>query len=418
MDIIRWWDIARNGTWLTGFRKPQLYWWTLALAGVSVGTLIFHAATDRNIDFTAFYAAAQLASRGHAALVYDPASLYAAERAAALNSWAFQYNCFLYPPIALLVLRPLALFPYPTALLIWSAAQLAAAAMVFRRTLGRSGPMVYLVAFPAMWYSVKLGQNGLLSVAIFGAAALALRADRPMTAGGLFAFLAYKPQLVLAIPTALIAGRQYRALVAFLLGLTALSALSIWLDGPATWRAFLVELFHGAGTIYGTETALPPLPGSLAVVVPTTTILSAYGAALSIGFTKGSAAMFQLVIAAGAIVTSASIWRNADRIEPRVLSLIAAILLTAPLFMLYDAELCTIAVAWVWRDRQATGWLPWEATGFLVIYIFSLTFYCVGGIQLGWLNGLFILWISHRRAKYPVASTPEFSAQSFVAVPQ
>jgi len=49
-----------------------------------LGVLIFHACNDRNIDFTALYAAAVLATGGRGKAVYDAALLYLAEGAVAL----------------------------------------------------------------------------------------------------------------------------------------------------------------------------------------------------------------------------------------------------------------------------------------------------------------------------------------------
>jgi len=393
-----WFEEARTGDWRSKVDPRHLAVLTAMLASVVLGVLIFHACTDRNIDFTAFYAAATLAAGGHGAAVYDPALLYQAERAVALQNPAFAYNCFLYPPIALVVLRPLALLPYPAALALWTIAQLAAVTAVLRHTLGRLRPLVYLIAFPAIWYNVLLGQDGLLNTAILGAAALAFAGRRPGVAGGLMALLCYKPQLILSLPGCLLAGHQGRAITAFALIACGLALLSLGLDGVATWRAFLTLFFHGAGAIYGTGPTTAEHPGALGAVVHADAILSAFGFALTAGFSRLAAAVFQVVISTGALIVAAWIWRASQRLEPRILSVLAAIALAAPLFMLYDATIYVLALAWAGRAREATGWLPWEVTLFLPIYVTSLSFGCICGIQLGWLDGLALLWIAYRRA--------------------
>jgi len=393
-----WFELTRTGDWRSRVEPWHLAVLTAVLASVVLGVLIFHACTDRNIDFTAFYAAADLAAGGHGMAVYDPALLYQAERAAALQNPAFAYNCFLYPPFALVVLRPLSLLPYPAALALWTIAQFAAVTAILRRITGRLRPMIYLIAFPAIWYNVLLGQDGLLNTAILGAAALAFAGKRPGVAGGLMALLCYKPQLILVLPGCLLAGRQWRAITAFALGVCGLALLSLWLDGVATWRAFLVLFFHGTGAIYGTGSTTSEHPGSLGVVVHANTILSAYGFALTTGLGRLLAAMFQIVVSTGAVFGSAWIWRASPRLEPRILSLLASIALAAPLFMLYDATIYVLALAWVRHASDATGWPPWEASLFLVIYATSLSFGCICGVQLGWLDGLALLWIAYRRA--------------------
>ena len=411
-----WYGQARTGEWRRKAKPWHLAGLTALFASVVLGVLIFHACTDRNIDFTAFYAAAVLAAGGHGMAVYDPALLYQAERAVALQNPAFAYNCFLYPPIALVLLRPLALLPYPAALAIWTIVQLAAVTAVLRQTLAGLRPIIPVIAFPAIWYNFLLGQDGLLNTAILGAAALALAGKRPGMAGGLMALLCYKPQLILAIPGCLLAGRQWRAVAAFALGVGGLALLSLWLDGIATWRAFLALFFHGAGAIYGTGPATSEHPGSLAVVVHADTIVSVYGFALTIGLCRLAAAVLQAVASCGALVVAAWIWRASPRLAPRVLSLLAGIALAAPLFMLYDATIYPLALAWVWRDREAASWLPWEATLFLAIYLTSLSFGCVCGTQLGWLDGLALLWIAYRRAIHRADPSAGSQASMMTAV--
>jgi len=218
--------------------------------------------------------------------------------------------------------------------------------------------MLYLITFPAIWYNVLLGKDGLLNTAILGAAALAFAGKWPGLTGGLMALLCYKPQLVLAIPACLLAGRQSRAITAFAFRVCTLVLLSLWLDGLATWCAFFAIFLPRRRHNLGHPGDNRGASGFARRRRPADTILSAYGFALTIGLGHLPVAVFQAVISTGALIVAAWIWRSSRHAEPRVLSLLAAIILAAPLFMLYDATIYVLALAWVWRACKATGWLP------------------------------------------------------------
>src|SRR5258708_23754680 len=126
------------------------------------------------------------------------------------------YYGWLYPPIFLFVVTPLALLPYPIALAVWQGASfalyLAVIATILRpirndHTIARLW-LIVAAAFPACFVNLGHGQNGFLSAGLFGAA-LAMLAPRPVLSGVLFGLLAYKPQIGLLIPVALMAAGQW-----------------------------------------------------------------------------------------------------------------------------------------------------------------------------------------------------------------
>src|SRR5450759_1306515 len=82
------------------------------------------------------------------------------------------------------------------------------------------------------------GQNGAWSAALLGGG-LSLLERRPVAAGMLFGLFVYKPHLALLIPVALIAGRQWRALIAAGVTTVIVLALSVVLFGPDVWADWL-----------------------------------------------------------------------------------------------------------------------------------------------------------------------------------
>ena len=148
------------------------------------------------------------------------------------------YSAFFYPPPYLLVCLPLALLPYFASLIVWLAATGAAYWRVLRAWAGPRLDAAVLLAFPAFLVNAGHGQNGFLSAALIGAGALWLD-RRPIVAGLMFGALAYKPQLALMIPIALIASRRWTTFAAAAVSAAALCAASYLIWGEPVWRGFL-----------------------------------------------------------------------------------------------------------------------------------------------------------------------------------
>src|ERR1700761_7919949 len=120
----------RSGHWLSADRARVYSLMLLGLyLGATVGWIwLAHGWVDRNgkpvgTDFSSFYAAGSLALEGRAGDVYDMAAHFAREQQ--LFGAATPYYGWLYPPIFMLIAAPLALLPYPLALLLWQGASFA-----------------------------------------------------------------------------------------------------------------------------------------------------------------------------------------------------------------------------------------------------------------------------------------------------
>ncbi|HUW80110.1 MAG TPA: glycosyltransferase family 87 protein, partial [Acidocella sp.] len=91
---------------------------------------------------------------------------------------------------------------------------------------------------PAAMWNLYLGQFGLLCGALL-VAGLSAVATRPVRSGGFLAMLCIKPQYALLVPAVVFAGRYWRTMLAGLVGLFALLALSLPLGGPGVWAEYL-----------------------------------------------------------------------------------------------------------------------------------------------------------------------------------
>lgn len=190
-------------------------------------------------DFLNYWSAAYLAWRGSVAGVYDWHAFHAFQQSVVGAGLDFYH--YSYPPILLVLTAPLALLPYIPALGVWLTASWYAFYRALRLAWPGRGALVLALAIPALFVNALGGQNGAWTAALLGGG-LCLLERRPVVAGMLFGLLAYKPQLGILLPVALIAGRQWRALAAAGITVAALVVLSIGLFGLEAWSDYLRNL--------------------------------------------------------------------------------------------------------------------------------------------------------------------------------
>jgi glycosyl transferase family 87 len=164
-------------------------------------------------DFVSFWTAGQLALEGRAADAYRYQPHLLAQLALHGDpEWG--YLAFLYPPIFLLLSAGFALFGYFPALCLWLATSCAGYVAALRALVPkglREGGSIWVLflGYPAVMINAGFGQNGFLSTALVGGAAVWLD-RRPALAGVCLGCLAYKPQLGMIVPLALAAAGRWR----------------------------------------------------------------------------------------------------------------------------------------------------------------------------------------------------------------
>src|ERR1700754_25458 len=128
--MVGFWQELRSGRWLTADRARAYSLILLALYAIAIVGWI--ALSDRWVDrngkpigtdFSSFYAAGSLVLEGSAGDVYNMAVHLAREQQ--IFGDTTPYYGWLYPPLFLLIATPLALLPYPLALLAWQSATFA-----------------------------------------------------------------------------------------------------------------------------------------------------------------------------------------------------------------------------------------------------------------------------------------------------
>ena len=350
----------RDASWLDGRRardwRLSLFAATLLIAALWIAVSpggIDPAGKPLGTDFLAFWSAARLAIAGHAAGVYDLATIHAVEFGAMPVDPG--PSSFLYPPPFLLLCLGFGLMPYFVALAVWLGASGTAFALVISRWLPQH-PALWLTiaAFPALLINIGHGQNGFITAALLGGGLLLLD-RRPYMAGALLGCLIVKPQIALALPLMLIAGRHWRSLGMAALTATIVCAAATFAFGSAIWPAF------AAGSALGRAILEQGLvePGKM---------VSLFAAIRVFGGTNAQAYTAQALLAALAMI---AVVRTAKG-PAAAATAVAGSTMISPFFLDYDLTILAIPLAWMFGEGLRRGWRPWEKVVLLAAYLLPL----------------------------------------------
>lgn len=363
-------DKLRQSVWL---RRDRIIAWGLILAALEAAFLIFlalwqHGAFGSSVpqssDFLSFYAAGKLVLAGTPALAYDQGAHFLTEQAARGPDIPYQF--FFYPPVYLPLCAVLATLPYYVAFAVFQVGTLVPFLLVVRALLRESAWawLAPVLAFPAVFWTIGLGQNAFLTAALFGGFGLLL--DRkPATAGMLLGLLCYKPHFGVLAPAALMAGGRWRAFAAAALTLVAMVGLSVALFGTNTWWAYL-DATVNAKSVFGSGR------------IDYAGMVTIFGAERLMGFAIGPAYALQAVASLEMVMLVALMWRHKISAAVQFVTLLSATLLAVPIALIYDQMLLLLAVVWFVKEARETGFLPWERLALAAIYLLALLAWPVG----------------------------------------
>ncbi len=363
----------RDGSYLT--RERLRLWAAAFLIGFGIGIAFLfataHGALDYQgrplgTDFSNVYAAGRAALHGHAALPFDPAQQYRAERA--IFGPATPFYGWHYPPYFLLIAAPLAALPYLAALAVWQTASL----LLYLGALWlllRNGPApqlardplwpVLALGFTAVFVNLTHGHNGFLTAALL-AGALALLDRKPLVAGILFGLLAYKPQFAFLIPLVLIATGRWRTLASAATTVCALSIIVTLLFGFEVWPAFLASShFTRVVVLEQGGTGFHKIQSVFAWV-------RLWGGPVALAYAVQTAVT--LAVAASLVM----LWRGSASPARKGAALCLASILATPYSLDYDLMIAAPAIALLVSDGIATGFAPWRRTMLAVLWIMPI----------------------------------------------
>jgi alpha-1,2-mannosyltransferase len=388
--LIPW---LRDANWLT---RERVAAWGIVLLVEELLLVLFAALWLRGVmvevtapsstDFVSFYAAGKLTLAGTPALAYDQIAHHLAEQQA--TAFGVPYMLFIYPPVFLFLCSGLAAVPYLAAFAVFQLVTLGMFVGVMHRVLREKGWawLPPLLAFPAVFWTIGLGQNAFLTAALFGGFTLLIDV-RPVVAGILLGMLCYKPHFGLLAPIALVAGQHWRAFFGASFTIALLIGTSIMLFGWETWDAYFAA-FAGSREIYTS--------GQVAFAG----MVTPFAAVRLLGFDSGYAYAVQAITTLAMACLVTFIWRPGVSQALRCACLLAATLLAVPLALIYDMLLGLVAIGWLVREAREHGFLPWEKILLLAAYPMSLAIWTVGTvfyIPLGPVVTLMLLSLCLRR---------------------
>jgi hypothetical protein len=288
-------------------------------------------------DFSVFHQAGVLANGGHAVDAYNDVKMISAERNAFPGTTLrLPWN---YPPTFQMMLMPLGALPYVAAWLIWSGVLYGFYVLLMRRLADDQDRLLFLLLAPGAAVNLFFGQNGILSTILLGGGVLLLR-SRPILGGMLLGLMAYKPQFALLIPFALLAGREWRALMAAILSQLVLMLASLLVLGTEPWLAFLYKLAHPATVFSSSSSDWRSIPSMMIF-------------ARTLGLGTLASSILHWSIAAIATAGTLWTWRKSDDGAIRAAVLAIAVLLVTPYLRAYDMLLLVLPIAMLLRGPAA-----------------------------------------------------------------
>jgi alpha-1,2-mannosyltransferase len=309
-------------------------------------------------DFLVFHAAVRAFLEGKLALVYDIDAFTQFQNVIYPDRFRgpVLFRPFLYPPIWLLMLLPFGLLAVATSYGVFMVLT-AAAATAFEGRRDGWGWLAVITSPAAVWV-VLAGQNTFLSVALFYGG-LRLLDRSPAAAGILLGLLAYKPQIWVLVPLALLAARQWRALAWTAGTVAVLSLASLGIFGLDFWLAFL-DAAREAGSARVANIMFERIYMHMTTLV---------AAARIVGLSPGIAGAIQLT---GAVVAVAAVWfafRRHRAGEARTAVLMTATFLVSPYTLNYDLLLLMPAAVALFRRGIALGFYPLERLLYLILWL-------------------------------------------------
>ncbi len=298
-------------------------------------------------DFSSFWAAGQLVLSGDASAVYNPDLHFVAQKAVFGPDYKDYYG-FFYPPTFLLISAGLGMLPYLWSLFLWQVGGMVLYYSALRQMLPKNWKMaVIILGFPCVFLALGHGQNSFFTTALFTFGVLNLK-RRPVFAGICFGLLAYKPQLALLVPVAVIATSHWRVFIAAGVTAFAFVGLSAAVLGVDCFTAY-AEL--GATT----RSALLENGGPGWHKIQTL-----FAALRSVGVPVTVSYFAQAILSLLSAVFVWHIWRSKADDLLKISALCVASLLATPFVLDYDLLLLAPALASFACLAVQTGWRAHE----------------------------------------------------------
>lgn len=321
-------------------------------------------------DFISFWTAGQLALEGHAVDAYRQIPHYLKQLA--LHHDPFRgYLAFFYPPFFLLPCAALALLGFLPAVCLWVGTTCLAYAAAMRGMLSKSlhqGEHVWVLflGYPAVMINAGFGQNGFLSAALFGGAAVWLE-RRPELAGFCLGCLAYKPQLGIIVPLGLAVAGRWRCFAAASVTVLALTVVTTLAFGADVWPAFFADM-----AVARQKWMEAPDPSYLRFSITVFGALRLHDASLPLAY----AAQALVTVGAAFMLVRALLLRppGARSGSAEIAAIAACVPFCSPFMLEYDLVILAVPMAWLLGEALRDGFRRGEAVALVGVYFAPVLF--------------------------------------------
>lgn len=331
----------------------------MSLLAIPVYALTFDDGVDGRgrpigTDFIAFWSAGRLALDGRVTDAWDLGAIGAFQLSlypdlSGPTQWA-------YPPTTLPLVIPFGAVPHPVAYGMWVATGLAVFLLALRPLLrGRPYAWPLALAFPGLWLGIPSGQIQFFVAALLGGALVTLP-RRPVLAGVLIGLLVIKPQLAVAMPLVLLAGREWRAFASAAVTsvIAVVTTTSVFgVQALESWRASLGDLGGAIGD------------GS----APVYKFVTPYMGLRLLGLPLAPSLALHAVVAAIAGWTLWQVWRRCGEPAVRGAAAVVATFLITPYAADYDLAVIAFAIAWMAILGLDGGWLRGDRNLLVVMWL-------------------------------------------------
>jgi alpha-1,2-mannosyltransferase len=322
-------------------------------------------------DFVSFWTAGKLTLEGTPGDAYlkGPHFVLQAELTGDPDNWG--YLAFFYPPFFLFLCAAFALVGYFPALCLWLTTTFAAYAAMLRGLLPRDMPernsvWALFLGYPAVMVNAGFGQNGFLSTALLGGAAIWLE-RRPALAGICLGCLSYKPQLGIIVPLALLAARRWRCFAVAGVTVLVLAAMATVAFGAEIWPAFFTNMGEARRSWMEPEN---PLYHQFWITVFGAVRL--HGGSLPLAYGAQTA----VTLAAAALLVGVLLLRRPGAQSGRAqgAAIAACVPFCSPFMLEYDLMVLAVPMVWLIGEGLRGGFRRGEIVALCAAYVAPVIF--------------------------------------------
>ena len=347
-------------------------------------------------DFVAFWAAAELYAEGGAARLYDLAAYAALQAEVSVRPGLLLWH---YPPHYLWLLTPLAGLSFSVGFAVFTAVNLAALVAVGRRLVPYATRVGWaaLLGAPVIAAAIVQGQNGAFFAACLVGGFMAREKGCPWLSAVLFAVILAKPQYGVLIPIALLAQRDWAAILRTAVACLAFTGLVTLQLGPEIWIYFAknTEMLRFSLTEGGLLAQMPTVWASLHLA----------------GVPAGIAMGLHAIAALAAVGVVWTLWRQPVVAPDLALAAVLfGTLMISPYGFRYDMVATLGGTLLLMRHAALHGWHPAEKLVLTIMWLLPGVFpllALVSGAQVGPLVMLVGLWLCASWARKDTQATPK-----------